>query len=191
MLFRSQPRSPRPQPVEINWDDLKPRHVVAGCGGFLAALGIAFTAIAQSRLALAFSIAGLSLAAVGFYAEIGNLLRQAVENIARASKEAAEWRLRSKELALEKQRLDLEAARLAQEQAVREAPVVAAAVLANQPTEYVPEGQASLGPHATHRPDNGCESAIDRAILRPAGFAQPRHLNAARPPTVISAHPVA
>ena len=24
----------------------------------------------------------------------------------------------------------------------------------------------SLGPHATHRPDNGCESAIDRAILK-------------------------
>jgi len=128
---KNRPRPPRPKPVEVNWTDLKPRHVVAGCGGFLAALGIAFTAIAQSRLGLAFTLGGLVLAAAGFYAEIGNLLGQAIENLAQASTEAAERRLRAKELALEKRRLDLEEARIAQARAGQDAP---ATVLANQPT---------------------------------------------------------
>jgi TM2 domain-containing membrane protein YozV len=139
---KSRPKSKR---TEIDWDDIQPRHVLAACGGFLAALGIAFTVIAQSRLALAFTLSGLFIAAVGLYVEIGRLLGQAAENIGKASKEAADRRLRAKELAIEKQRLDLEAAKLAQDQAVLEAPVVPAAVLANQPTGYVPEGQASPG----------------------------------------------
>jgi len=109
---------------EVDWSDLSPRHLAAAGGGFLAALGIAFTAIAQSNVALAFTLSGLFIAGAGLYVEIGRLLGQAIENIGKASKEAAERRLRAKELALEKQRLDLEAARLAQEQAAREAPVV-------------------------------------------------------------------
>ena len=140
----NKPRSKSKQP-EFDWNDIQPRHVLAGCGGFLAALGIAFTVIAQSRLALAFTLSGLFIVAAGLYVEIGRLLGQAIENIGKASKEAADRRLRAKELANEKQRLDLEAAKLAQEQAAREAPVVPAAVLANQPTDYVPEGQASPG----------------------------------------------
>jgi TM2 domain-containing membrane protein YozV len=143
----NKPR-PKSKQAEIDWDDIQPRHVLAACGGFLAALGIAFTAIAQSRLALAFTLSGLFIAAVGLYVEIGSLLGQAIENIGKASKEAADRRLRAKELAIEKQRLDLEAAKLAQEQAAREAPAVPAApatVLANQPTGYVPEGQAIPG----------------------------------------------
>jgi hypothetical protein len=107
---------PKSKPVEIDWDDIQPRHVLAACGGLLAALGIAFTAIAQSRLALAFTLSGLFIAAVGLYVEIGSLLGQAIENIGKASKEAADRRLRAKELAVEKQRLDLEAAKLAQAQ---------------------------------------------------------------------------
>jgi hypothetical protein len=140
----NKPR-PKSKQAEIDWDDIQPRHFLAALGGFLAALGIAFTVIAQSRLALAFTLSGLFIAAVGLYVEIGRLLGQAIENIGKASKEAADRRLRAKELAIEKQRLDLEAARLAQEQAAREAPAVPATVLANQPTDYVPEGQASRG----------------------------------------------
>jgi TM2 domain-containing membrane protein YozV len=139
---KSRPKSKR---TEINWEDIQPRHVLAGCGGFLAALGIAFTAIAQSRLALAFTLSGLFIVAAGLYIEIGGLLGQAIENIGKASKEAADRRLRAKELAIEKQRLDLEAARIAQEQAAREASAVPATALANQPTDYVPNGQASPG----------------------------------------------
>ena len=131
--------------AEIDWNDLRPRHVLSACGGFLAALGIAFTAIAQSRLTLAFTLSGLFIVVAGLYVEIGRLLGQAVENIGKASKAAAEIRLRAKELAVEKQRLDLEAARLAQEHAAREAPVVPAAVSANQPTDHLPESQASPG----------------------------------------------
>ena len=138
-------RHTRSKAPEIPWDQLAPRHIVAACGGFLAALGIAFTVIAQSRIALAFTLSGLFIAAVGLYVEVGRLVGQAIENIGKASKEAAERRLRAKELALEKQRLDVEAARIAQEQAAREAPPVPAAVLANQQAEYVPAAPAGAG----------------------------------------------
>jgi hypothetical protein len=105
----------RANKVTVKWHDLSPGHVVAACGGFIAALGIAFTAIAQSRVALAFTMGGLFIAAVGLAGEIGQLLGQAIENIGRASKEAADRRLRAKELAIEKKRLEVEAARLAQQ----------------------------------------------------------------------------
>jgi hypothetical protein len=140
-------RKPKAKPLEISWDELSPRHIVAACGGFLAALGIAFTAVARSNIALAFTLSGLFVAAVGLYVELGKLLGQVIENIGKASKEAAERRLRAKELALEKQRLDLEAARIAQEQAAREAPMppaVPAAVLANQQADYIPSGSGQV-----------------------------------------------
>jgi TM2 domain-containing membrane protein YozV len=139
---KSRPKSKQP---EFDWNDLQPRHVLAGCGGFLAALGIAFTAIAQSRLALAFTLSGLFIVAAGLYVEIGRLFGQAIENIGKASKEAADRRLRAKELAIEKQRLDLEAARLAQAQAARESPPATAAMPTSTPPEYATEGQASPG----------------------------------------------
>jgi TM2 domain-containing membrane protein YozV len=102
---------------DFDWNDLRPRHWIAGGGAFLAALGIAFTAIARSPVSLAFTLGGLTLAALGLYAEIGRLLGQALENIAEASRAAAERRHEAKKLAVEKQRLDLEAKRLAHEQA--------------------------------------------------------------------------
>jgi TM2 domain-containing membrane protein YozV len=136
---------PKSKQAEIDWNDLRPRHVLAACGGFLAALGIAFTAIAQSPLALAFTLSGLFIVAAGLYVEIGSLLGQAIENIGKASKEAADRRIRAKELAIEKQRLDLEAARLAQEQATRESPPIAAAMPSSKPAEYMLEGQGSPG----------------------------------------------
>ncbi|MFM7033865.1 MAG: hypothetical protein ACKOYJ_01535 [Planctomycetia bacterium] len=119
--------------------------MIAACGGFLAALGIAFTAIAQSPVALAFTLGGLFIAAAGLYVEVGKALGQAIENIGKASKDAAERRLRAKELALEKQRLDLEAARLAHEQAARMAPPVPAAMPANQPAGFASAGSAGTG----------------------------------------------
>jgi TM2 domain-containing membrane protein YozV len=140
------PRRARKQTTtDIDWENLATRHIVAACGGFLAALGIAFTVIAQSRVALAFTLSGLFIAAAGLYVEIGKLLSQAIENIGKASKEAAERRLRAKEIALEKQRLHVEAARLAQEQGDREAPPVPAAVLANPQAELLPAGPAGSG----------------------------------------------
>jgi hypothetical protein len=75
--------------VTVKWHDLSPGHVVAACGGFIAAVGLA--------------------------GEIGQLLGQAVHNIGTALKEAADRRLRAKELAIEKKRLEVEAARLAQQ----------------------------------------------------------------------------
>jgi len=127
-----------------DWGELSLRHLIAACGGFLAALGIAFTVIAQSPVALAFTLSGLFIAAVGLSVELGTLLGQAIENIGKASKEAADRRLRAQELAIEKQRLDLEAARLAQEQAASMAQPTAAAVLPNHPAGYVPAGPGQV-----------------------------------------------
>jgi hypothetical protein len=138
-------RKARREIPEIDWDRILPRHVVAACGGFLAALGIAFTAIAHSRVALAFTLSGLAIVAAGLSVEIGRLLGQAIENIGKASKEAADRRLRAKELALEKRKLDLEATRLANEQAARAAAAAPPAMVAGQPAEYVPEAAAGGG----------------------------------------------
>lgn len=138
-------KKPRPKALGAEWGELSPRHLIAAGGGFLAALGVAFTAIAQSQIALAFTLSGFFIMACGLYVEIGKLAGQTVENIGKASKEAAERRLRAKELALEKQRLDLEATWLAQEQAARMALPVPAAVLADQQAEYLPTGSAALG----------------------------------------------
>jgi TM2 domain-containing membrane protein YozV len=140
--LQAKKSSPKSKQAEIDWNDLRPKHVLAACGGLLAALGIAFTAIAQSRLALAFTLSGLFIVAAGLYVEIGSLLGQAIENIGKASKEAADRRLRAEELAIEKQRLALEAARLAQAHAARASPPAAAAP-ASKPPEYAPEGQGS------------------------------------------------
>jgi len=89
----------------------------------VAALGIAFTVIAPSSLALAFTLGGLALAAAGMHVEVGRLVAQAAGNLAQAWKERAERKLEAQRLAVEKQRLDVEAARLAAEQEVRERPV--------------------------------------------------------------------
>ena len=134
-LRKGAGRTPRRPPPDIAWAEIAPRHVVAACGGFLAALGLAFTVIAQSRIALAFTLSGMFIAAAGLYVEVGRLAGQAVENFGKASRDAAERRLRAKELALEKQRLDIEAARLAEARAARPAPPLPASVLAPPPRE--------------------------------------------------------
>jgi TM2 domain-containing membrane protein YozV len=115
-LAPSPSREPASSPG-FDWNDLRPRHWIAGGGAFLAALGIAFTAIARSPVALAFTLGGLTLAALGLYVEIGRLLAQATENIGKASRAAAKRRHEASKLAVEKQRLDLEAKKLALEQA--------------------------------------------------------------------------
>lgn len=101
--------------VAVDWNDLSPRHLVAALGGFLAALGVAFTAIAQSRLSLAFTLGGLLLVVFGLSVEVARVLAQALDNVGRVLQEASEKRVRARELALEKQRLDLEAQRLAEQ----------------------------------------------------------------------------
>jgi hypothetical protein len=78
---------------------------------------------------------GLFIAAVGLAGEIGQLLGQAIENIGKASREAADRRLRAKEIALEKQRLEVEAARIAQQDKHLERILPAAPVSANTPPQ--------------------------------------------------------
>jgi hypothetical protein len=123
----SKNRSPRGGPGSPFgadfFDELSPRHLVAAGGGFVAALGIAFTVIAPSSLALAFTLGGLALAAAGMHVEVGRLVAQAAGNLAQAWKERAERQLEAQRLAVEKQRLDVEAARLAAEKEARERPV--------------------------------------------------------------------
>ena len=107
------------------FEHIAPRHLLAGCGAFVAALGIAFTAISPSSLGLAFTLGGLALAAAGMYAEVGTLLAQAVANVAKTRSEAAERRLEMRRLAVEQKKLEVEAARLAAEKDARERPVPA------------------------------------------------------------------
>ena len=118
------------------FDELSPRHLVAAGGGFVAALGIAFTVIAPSSLALAFTLGGLALAAAGMHVEVGRLVAQAAGNLAQAWKERAERKLEAQRLAVEKQRLDVEAARLAAEKEARERPMPPASAL--PPASAVP-----------------------------------------------------
>ncbi len=111
----SHPLSERP-PL-IDWEHLAPRHLLATVGAFLAALGIAFTAIAHSRLALGLTLGGLFLTALGMHVECGRLLMQAKENLDKHAAERAARRLEEERLALERKKLDLEVERLAAERA--------------------------------------------------------------------------
>ena len=153
----SKNRSPRGGPGSPFggdfFDELSPRHLVAAGGGFVAALGIAFTVIAPSSLALAFTLGGLALAAAGMHVEVGRLVAQAAGNLAQAWKERAERQLEAQRLAVEKQRLDVEAARLAAEKEARERPVPvpsASAVPPMSPPPPVPVwpagGASATGP---------------------------------------------
>lgn len=118
------PRS-RPHPLAerrplIDWEALAPRHLVATAGAFLAALGIAFTAIAHSRLALGLTLGGLFLSALGMHVEVGRLLVQVKENLDRGAAERAARRLEEERLALERRRFELDVERLAAERAAAE-----------------------------------------------------------------------
>lgn len=140
--LRQRAKQARATQVTVDWHEFSPRHVIAAIGGFLAALGVAFTVIAQSRVSLAFTIGGLVLVVVGLAVEVGKVLAQAVANIGRALGEASERRLRAKELALEKRRLDLEVARLAhQDKALSQ-------LLPPQPVDPALASEAS--PQASH-----------------------------------------
>jgi hypothetical protein len=117
---------------------LTPRHVVAAGGAFLAALGIAFTAIAPSSFGLALTLGGLALAAAGMHVEVGSLLAQAAANVAKARKEAHERRLEAQRLAIERQRLEVEAARLAAEREARHRPTSAPPLETPAPAAELP-----------------------------------------------------
>ena len=117
-----QSRGPSPHPLRerpplVDWENLAPRHLLATAGAFLAALGIAFTAIAHSRLALGLTLGGLFLAALGMHVECVRLLSQVKENLDKHAAERAARRLEEERLALERRRLDLEVERLAAERA--------------------------------------------------------------------------
>jgi hypothetical protein len=121
---RPEPRRSTGPVIDVDWDDLKPRQLLAALGAFIAALGIAFTVIAGTRLSLAFTVGGLALAMAGMHVEVGRLAAQAAANVARASREAAARRHEARKLALENRRLELEAERLVRaESAARPAPV--------------------------------------------------------------------
>lgn len=145
-----------PGPIE----GLRPRHVVAACGAFVAALGIAFTAIDSSSLALALTLGGLALTVAGMHVEAGRLLSQATANVGHAWRESAERRLEARRLAVEEKRLAVEAARLTAEREAREQqgaapPAPAAMVERSAPAagtpapRIVPADYYSPGEHVT------------------------------------------
>jgi len=141
--------SPAPHPLAerpplIDWENLAPRHLLATAGAFLAALGIAFTAIAHSRLALALTLGGLFLTALGMHVELGRLLAQAKENLDKAATERAARRLEEERLGVERRRLEIEAERLAAERAAGELPRTEATPPPAPPADASPpQGQPS------------------------------------------------
>ena len=112
---RPAPRRRTVPAIGIDVEEVAPRHFLAAAGAFIAALGIAFTAIAGSTLALAFTLGGLTLAALGMHVELGRFVSQAVANVARAWRSAAIRRHEAWKMALENRRLELEVQRLSRE----------------------------------------------------------------------------
>jgi hypothetical protein len=125
-----------------------PRHILTAIGGFVAALGIAFTAVAQSPLALALTVGGLTLAILSLFVEIGRLLSQAASNLGYGMRAMAEKREQAKQLALTKSQLAAEA----REEAAREAAAASAATAAATPA-------AALAPLAPLPPGSGQPAA--------------------------------
>ena len=115
-----------------------PRYILTGIGGFGAALGIAFTVVAQSPLALGLTVGGLALAILSLAVEIGRLFSQAVTNLGFGIRAMAEQRQQAKQLALTKARLAEEA----RAEAAQAAAQAAATTLAAAPA-------AALAPVAT------------------------------------------
>jgi hypothetical protein len=149
--------------------------MLAGCGGFIAALGIAFTAVATSPFALAFTLGGLALASVGMHVEVGQLLGLSVENIGKASHESAIRRQKAKKLALEEsklaievQKLDLKAKRLAHDPAsLTQASASVATSVATGVAAPVSTfaGAPPRAPHFQH-PPGGSVVVINRPSMR-------------------------
>ena len=156
-----QPR-PIPHPLEerrplVDWDRLEARHLLAVIGGFVAALGIAFTVIARTRFALTVTLIGLALLALGRQRESAWLLRQAWENIARACRDAARRRAEARRLAEERRRT-------AAELAARTPPPDAPSADTVPTPPPVPTTPPPVSP-ATHRRRHGGHERDERIIV--------------------------
>ena len=111
---RRRSRRPSRSPTAtFDIEALPLRHVIAVCGVLLTALGIAFTVIRGSPLAMALIVSGLFIVAAGLALDIGRLAARGAGRLAEEWRKSAAHRLRARELALEHKRLDVEAARLA------------------------------------------------------------------------------
>lgn len=104
------------RPPTVDFGDVRGRHLVAIAGALLTALGLAFLTITPTPLARGLVAGGLTLAVAGLAPEIVTLMARAAIGLDRMRQEAAERRIRARELELEQQRLDVEAQRLAEEQ---------------------------------------------------------------------------
>jgi len=120
-----------------------PRYILTGIGGFVAALGIAFTVVAQSPLALGLTVGGLALAILSLAVEIGRLFSQAVTNLGFGIRAMAEQRKQAKQLALTKSRLAEEARAEAARAAAQAAATTPAA---NLPPVATAAGQSAATP---------------------------------------------
>lgn len=109
---RSRPSRRSPE-ANFDIEAVPLRHLIAVCGVLLVALGIAFTVIRPSSLAVALTASGLFIVAAGLAVDIGRLTARVARRLAEEWRKSAADRLRGQELALEQKRLEVEAARLA------------------------------------------------------------------------------
>lgn len=104
------------RPSVFDHIELQPRHLLAGCGILVTALGLAFFTIAASPLARGLSVGGLVVVAVGLAPELVQALARAVAWLDRVRHDAAQRRIEARERADEQARLETEAARVAEEE---------------------------------------------------------------------------
>lgn len=104
------------RPSVFDHIELRPRHLLAGCGILVTALGLAFLTIAASPLARGLSVGGLVVLALSLAPEMMQGIGRGVAWLDRVRHEAAERRVEARERASERSRLETEAARLADEE---------------------------------------------------------------------------
>jgi hypothetical protein len=112
---RARDRTP-PRPSVFDFGEVGPRHLLAGCGILVTALGLAFFTIAASTLARALTTGGLLVVALALSPEMVRAAARGVAWLDRVRHEAAERRLEARQRAGEEARLEAEAARLADEE---------------------------------------------------------------------------
>jgi hypothetical protein len=113
---RRERRHAPERPSVFDHIELRPRHLLAGCGILVTALGLAFFTIAASPLARGLTVGGLVVVAVGLAPELVQALARAVAWLDRVRHDAAERRIEARERAIERSRLETEAARVAEEE---------------------------------------------------------------------------
>jgi hypothetical protein len=104
------------RPSVFDHIELRPRHLLAGCGILMTTLGLAFFTIAASPLARGLSGGGLVVVSLSLTPEIMRGIARVVAWLDRVRHEAAERRIEALQRASERSQLETEETRLADDE---------------------------------------------------------------------------